>query len=266
MNLNFAEAEEKSNNISYKAFNNTIEIVFNNESYITNATDNIISKISISKDNNNISLDENKILIHLSQLIKYNFFKEKIKDEIKSNYNALKKNQKDKNSIYLVNKDIINYYKNYFDYEKMVDLLKNKQKLKNTDFSKLTENFEILDKELKSHLNEIKQKKTSIKFDSYENNLKEKTYNTPLNKEMTYYVDFDIINGELNEFLTENRLFKKEEAIKATYIAGDKKLLLFFEIKNKFYMQIGNFDENDNFINEYIIKFTKTLRYGHGEN
>ena len=245
--------KEMSDNLRYRAYNNKIEIVFKNGDFIAESSDNIISRISDDNEKNNktISSDENKILIHLTQFIKYINFKDQINNEIKSSHKVLQKNEIDKNIIYLVNKDIINNYKTYFDYAKLYDLLNKNKSLKSADY--FVNNFTNLDKELKNYLFEIK-KKESIDFDGISNDLKERGYKDSSNQIIKYYIDFDIINKEFNSFLIENNIFKKEQTIKGIYIAGGNKILLYMERNDKFYYEIGYFDSNEDFIIEYIIK------------
>ena len=242
-----------SENIRYKAYNNKIEIVFNNGDFITKSNNNIISIISDDneKNNNNISSVENKNLIHLKQFIKYIYFKDEINNEIKSKHKVLSINELDKNIIYLVNKDIINNYKNYFDYAKLYDLLKKDKHLKSADY--FVKNFSNLVNVLKNYLYEIKKNK-SIDFDGITNDLKEREYKDSSNPIIKYYIDFDIINEEFNSFLIENNIFKKKQTIKGAYIAGDNKILLYMDLKDKFYYEIGYFDSNEDLVIEYIIK------------
>ena len=245
--------KEMSDNLRYRAYNNKIEIVFNNGSFITKSNDNIISRISDDnlKNNNNISSVENIILMHLEQFIKYIYFKNQINNEIKSNHKVLQKNEIDKKIIYLVNKDIINNYKNYFDYDKLYGLLKKNKNLKKSEY--FAQNFSNLDNELQTYLNEIK-KKESINFDGISNDLKEVEYKNSSNQRIKYFIDFDIINKEFNSFLIENNIFKKEQAIKGTYIDGENKILIYIEYKDKSYYEIGYLDSNEDLVIEYKVK------------
>ena len=77
---------------------------------------------------------------------------------------------------------------------------------------------------------------------------------THSNSVKNYYIDFSMVDEETNAFLIENNIIKKEQEIIGTYIAEDNKIFLCFELKLKYYYEIGYIDSNDDFIVEYIIK------------
>ncbi len=215
------------------------------------STDNII--ISKSDNNNNTSFD---------QLLKIYFFRKKLYEQIDSKHKTLEENEN--NNIYLINKNIINNYKKFFDYSKLTELLKN-QNLKgiNYDNLDLESNKEKIYKILSEYKKDIDVKLITpinlLNINAKEFSLTEKKLETKsLNLALNYYIDFEIINQEIKDYFVNNLIINENKFFSGYYIAGDKKIFIILKIDNKFVYEIGHFDHNDNFILEYSIRAINT--------
>ena len=105
----------RPNSIYYQLSNNKIEIIFDYKSSLVYQIDSNI--ISLNKDNNNDFL-------HLKQLIKIFYFKEYFNKIINSPQQYLEKEKIESNKIVLINKKMMNKYKEFFNYNILYTLLK----------------------------------------------------------------------------------------------------------------------------------------------
>ena len=83
------------------------------------------------------------------------------------------------------------------------------------------------------------------------------------NKKSIGYIDnFEIINKDISDFFINHKLADKKEIIEGKLIQENENICLIFNYKNQNFYEIGFFDENKNFILEYIIKEIISKRNG----
>ena len=255
-----------SNYIKYYAYENKIEIPLKDGSFLINSNNNIIQ---FNPNNNNENIinqndkkssneNENNNIMYIKQLIKIFYFNKKINEQIKSNKNTLSNN----NNIYLINKNIINKYKEFFNYNHLCNILNNNPKLKEIKYDILENNFPKIIEEIKKetqYFNKINLKQLSLELNDNILNKEEININA---KFYEYYIDFEIINEDINTFFIQNNIIKKEQNITGIYIAGNNKIFINFIIKYDIIYEICSLDSN-NFEIEYLIEGTSN---GYKEN
>ena len=230
--------------IQYNAFNNNINIYLDNN-----------EKLSFKSNNNIVSLNENISIninnsIHLKQLIKIFFFQKKIKSYVKENYN---------NGIYLINKKVINYYKTIFNYKKLYELLKTNSNIKNINNENLNSYYNKIINELDNkYISQfINREKTFLKEFKYINeNFIELVYKIkyPSEKYLKYIINFEIVDKDIKDFFFKNNIVNEELFIPLNYCINEcGKILIEFDINNYNFYEIGYFNDNEDFIIEYLI-------------
>ena len=241
---------------SFKTKNNNLKKIkfslFDNQIYIINDNKNEEIKYNIYK--NMILSKEKYNLLYLENMIKFFYFQKEINEQIKSPQ-AISNYTFNINNIYIINKKIMNKYKDYFEFDILCKLLKEKINDNSITYKNLDNNvstiFSILDKE--DYLKRIKNKDilTYIQLKKEDYDFHVKLQNEKSQKFISYINDFDIIDKDINLFLSENQNGK---CIPGNYLAGDGKILLFFNENNNNFYEIGYFDSNNNFIIEYLIQ------------
>ena len=237
----------KSNNsgklIEYNAFNNKIHFYLNNDEIL-----------SFKSNNNVISLNEIiNYSIHLKQLIKIFFFQNEIKSNVEERYNIKKIN--------LISKKIINIYKNIFNYKKLYNFLKNNLNIKDINYGSLNNNndfYKIINELDVDYIEEIIQNENKILsgFKGIDGNFTELEYkiNSPSEKYLKYIINFEIVDKDIKEFFIENNIAKEEQFILLySYKAEDGRILIIFNNDNNNFYEIGYFNDNEDFIIEYLI-------------
>ena len=93
-----------------------------------------------------------------------------------------------------------------------------------------------------------------LAFEEEDYNIEIKKYNQG-NYDILYLDNFEILNEEIIPDLVKIGILKKDNIIKGGYVAGDKKILFYFEKVFKKYFQINSFDCTTNtFIIDYLIE------------
>ena len=226
----------------YNVFNNNINIYLDNN-----------EKLSFKSNNNIISLNENINInnsIHLKQLIKIFFFQKKIKSFVKENYI---------NSIYLINKNVINYYKTIFNYKKLYEILKTNSNTKNINNENLDSYYNQIINELDdNYISQfINREKTILKEFKYINdNFIELEYKIkyPSEKYLKYIINFEIVGKDIKDFFIKNSIVNEELFKPLNYcITESGKILIVFGKNNNNFYEIGYFNDKEDFIIEYLI-------------
>ena len=236
--LNLEKEKEKENNEIQKEIFGQNKIINENE------------KISLDFDTNKIKCF--KFLIGL-----YFYFRnlnEKINENFDNNSN-LKKG-------FLINKDLIENYNEYFDYNKIEkDCKDNGLSLSenNINYNEEGDNNKFLSEiinSLKHKYIEVLKKINDDKFykinDSNQLKLKLEM-KSKNNKDFYYYENCVIINEELFSILCSyNEQFKNNiKDCEITYLTGDKIIIIAF----KPFINIGFIDDNKKFIPEMVINY-----------
>jgi len=225
--------------IKYKVFNNQIQIFLD---------DNEI--ISFKSSNNIISLNGIINYSYLKQLIKIYYIQSKIKSKDKdSNIN-----------IYLINKKVINIFKDIFNYKRLYDFLKNNLKSKRINYDNLENNYykiiNKLDDDYVAQCIQLDQNKIVNEFKDVNESFKVLEYNinSPSKKSLEYIMNFEIVDEEIKDFFIKNKFAKREYFISlySNKIQNGKILIIFYKNKKNFY-EIGHFNDNEDFIIEYLI-------------
>ena len=227
--------------IKYNAFNNKIHIYLDNNEIL-----------SFKSNNNIISLDGIINYSNIKQLINLFYFQKKFYNhEIEA-----------KNKVYLINKKVINAYKNLYNYKKLSDFLKsnsntqsiNYDYLNSYDYSNIIN--ELLDNDYIEQFIKIEEKKSLSDFKDIDEKFTELKYKVkfPSEKYLKYIINFEIVDKNIKDFFIENKFAKEEHFISLYYCKCDneKMLIIFEKDKNNFY-EVGHFNDNEDFTIEYLI-------------
>ena len=233
---------DSENYIKYNAFNHKIYFYLD---------DNVI--LGFKSNNNIISLDGIINYSHLKQLIKIFFFQKQIKSF---------KEKEAKNKIYLLNKKVITIYKNVFNYQKLYDFLKKNSYTQYIKYDNLDNNyFKIID-DIDSLNNDyidliqIEENEILTKFKDIGENFMELGYkiNSPSEKHLKYISNFEIVDKDIKDFFIENNIAKEEHFISlCSFKSENGRILIIFEKDNNNFYEIGHFNDNEDFIIEYLI-------------
>ena len=199
-------------------------------------------------------------------LIKLFCFQEEIIQKNIINYTS-NNDDKSQNGVFLIRKESITKYKNYFNYDTLYKFLKEKTNI----LEKIKENgiikYQKLDDSIISNVypkipkNYIKKIEKTDKKKLSEQILKEKEWN---NKYIKYNIsniqafevklidDFEIINNDLLQ------LFLAEQNIKFKNLFGniifiEKKMFISIIYQSRYIYEIGHFDEKNKFHLEYLL-------------
>ena len=168
-------------------------------------------------------------------------------------------------TLYILNKEIFQKYKDCFQYKILKQLMKNN----NFDIKDNNEKqiFDFIEKIPDSIVNLIKQNINSFKLDSKLIPTKIVKKNNDI--DFAYLYDFDLLfleGGTFINFLKINEMKKElRKIIKLFFIK--EKILIIFEHENKCFGQIGNInnsDEENEFVIDYLIyvKENYTRKFG----
>lgn len=202
-------------------------------------------------------------------LIKLFVFEEEIKQKIKLPYIISGGPGKIDYDVMFIKKNILNKYKQFFDYKTLYNHLKTEnpkvlncitennilkyQKLNKENLSHIIEQLpkDLIEKienmNKKELINEIKKEDGKyFHFDYYISKRDQKEFFTQ------YLTDFRIINYDIFiSMKSQNINFKS--CVYADCIFGDEILFFVFKDKNGFYFEIGFFDEMNEFHAEYLF-------------
>ena len=226
----------------YSTFNNKIHIYLDNNEIL-----------SFKSSNNTISLNGIINFSYLKQLINIFYFQKKLKSY---------SNEKDaKNKIYLINKKVISIYKNIFNYQKLCDFLNSNLNIKDMNYSRLAYNYykiiNEMDDDFIEHNFQIEENKILKEFQDIDENFIELEYkNSFQEKNLKYIINFEIVDKDLKDFFIENKIAKEEHFIPLYSFKSDEgKILIIFDKdnNNKNFYEIGHFNDNEDFIIEYLI-------------
>ena len=229
----------------------------------TNTTFMPINNITQAKNNNillnNNNQANNNYLVYLKYLIKMHYFQEDLYEKIKSPHKIITDLNKTPNNIFLINKDIMDNIKNYFEFGRLSNCLRKYSQMRKINYENIdnmfTDIITNINKDDKDYLNLIQNKAMPILINSNDDNkVKIKTIeiNQTTKKKLNYFNDFEIINNEICTFL-KSQLIKNLNYIQGNYIAGDGKLLIILNVNNNNYYEFGHINNNI-FIIEYLIE------------
>ena len=222
-----------------------------------NNINNENSKIDNENNNNNpiknssITPGSNQFQNEKMILIKLFLFQKELNQKID---NASELNNEIISKLYLIPKSWLDEFKAVFFHKDIKEYLKNNQKKPIEDIIKnLPENYT-------KKINEIKDFKPlqdiEFKYDIGTKKISE-------NKEFKYITNFDIINQEIFDLLKTTKYLQNAD-IKFIKQCGlfkltEKILIKLNKDENNFKDLIGFFDENTNFIGEYILEFKEKI-------
>ena len=230
------------NSTKNNVFNNKIHIYLDySESLSFKYNSNILSLNGIINDS-----------IHLKQLIKIFFFQKEIKSNIEYRYSN--------KNINLINNKVINIYKNIFNYKKLCYLLKSNLNTKNINYNDLKNDYNKIINELDddyiSQCTQIKENEILRYFKNINENFIELEYkiNSYSEQNLKYITNFEIVDKDIKDFFIKNNIAKEEHFISLYYYKCDNgKILIIFEKDNNNFYEIGHFNDNEDFIIEYLI-------------
>ena len=237
--------------INYKVFNNKIHIYLDNSEIL-----------SFKSNNNIISLNGIINYSNLKQLIKIYYFQQKMKSCIEEKLA--------KNKIYLMSKKVINFYKNNFNYKNLYNFLKSNSNTQSLNYDYLNIYYykiinELFDNDFIEQFIQIEQNKILTEFKDIDENFIELEYKikSPSEKNMKYIKNFEIVSNDIKDFFIENNIAKEEHFISLySFKSEDGKILIIFEKDNKNFYEIGHFNDDEDFIIEYLIdEFEEKNKY-----
>ena len=199
---------------------------------------------------------------NITILIKIYCFQEEFHQKIKMPY---KPDEKKKNFIILIQKDVMKEIKDIFNYKNIYQIFKkakiiehiienNAIKYENLNEPVLSNIINSLEKYKKVLVNEIGNINIEkLNFGNKKWNYKIIQYNKKKTdqKIIKYIDDFEIINLDIFTLLEKRNI--KLNQISGEYIIDEKKIFLFLIDKELNYFEIGHFDNKDNFIIEYLF-------------
>ena len=203
----------------------------------TNTTFMPINNITQAKNNNillnNNNQANNNYLVYLKYLIKMHYFQEDLYEKIKSPHKIITDLNRTPNNIFLINKDIMDNIKNYFEFGRLYNCLRKYIQIRKINYENidnmLTDIITNIKKEDKDYLNLIQKKSMPMLLKSNDDNkgfnIKTIEINQTTKQKLNYFNDFEIINNEICEFL-KSQLNQNINYIQGNYIAGDGKLLI----------------------------------------
>ena len=214
----------------------------------------IVESFEISAYNNIISLKVNYCFNTVNDLVKLYISQEKLKKTIKSKNEKIKQN-----NCKLLDKELITNFKKYYDYDLLIDYIKNLKNIKaeinylEKDKGKTKiDNYHLLQEIDWNYFDSIYSKKS---IDDLNNNniynidgfqYKIKEYK---NKTLKYLDNFEIIDSKIEINGCPGGLL-------ATYFIDNDRLLIQYKI-NRYNINyiIGHINEDNSFISEYLIEF-----------
>ena len=236
-----------------------------------------INNMSNISEKTNISVEEFKLRFQdeIIILIKLIFFNENFKTNIIKQKNGFNNENKNKNNIYLIDKQWIEQFKSLFIYKEFKEFLKNKNYLnqnnniindsQNIDDNLMKEIISNIPENLKLKINNINNiNNIDLLKHEYKTNILKvlKTKENPENYvELKYLTNFGIINNELyNLFKSRQYLDKLLIDIKECkyYYINDKNILIKFNSKDGYIDEIGYFNDEVIFIYKYLLVNYKT--------
>jgi len=241
--------------MKYCASNNIIQFILENNEIITfKCSKNIISLNNIFNENNNMNnIIKEKINypIHLIQLINIFYFKKYFYEMLKSVYTM----NNFKNDIYLINKKVIDKYKQIFNYQKLKCFLTGIQSTQNINYSNLKNYYPKIINELNNdYINQIKQTKIYDEFNNIDDFIElDSKIKSPSEKNLKYIINFEIVNDDIRSFFIQNNIARKEHFIPCSYLAYNGKILIIFNKNSNNFYEIGHFNDNEDFIIDFLI-------------
>ena len=250
-----------------------ITIIFNEKdkdelTFINNTTGLIETSLLIENSNSEILKKEpfniypfkNDLELLIRLYYNYRFLKEKenTKFELLNDDNS--------EVIYLINNNWIEKYKSFFEYKDLEDYLL--QLNKNDKLYKTNSNFiseEYIDKIISNlpepYIKKLEKKNnfnTQEKIDKYETDIIRGTFDSN-DIEISYSINNQIINSNIYSALNKIIGEGKNAHLKyfELFFIGNKKILLYNKDVYKNNYEIGYINEENIFITEYIIYYTK---------
>ena len=230
--------------IRFYAYNKNIVFYLNNEKIIFNTDDNIISKDEYQNKN-------------IKNLLKIMLFQEEIKQKINMKSQNINKNNSYK--INLINKNLLQKYKEYYCYDQLYeffmnnnDLIKEIKDENNLINNDLLNDDIILDfmRNLPVEYVNLIQEKEILK--KYMKNNSSNNFGIK-NNSSKYLSNFEIISYnsisslQMKDFIGESKYYTGE-----CYVC-EGKIAIISEDNNKFYYQMGFVDNKGDIITEYFI-------------
>ena len=213
-------------------------------------------QINIIKDSININLYIkgniifSELYMNLQILIKIFYFNEEFKRIC---------SLKQSNNFFLIDKESIKKYKEYFEYHILYNHIINQNKqLENSTYANVNDKIcEIINKLPEDYINKLNNKLETNKLNNdWVKILEAKEIMTDSkinnNKKMKYIKDFVIIDTKILLDLAFSNNNMNNKVIHSRFFPFNDKILIVFKDNNLFNYQLGYF-KNDEFIVEYLI-------------
>ena len=245
----FGQKAPKNQNIQININGNEITVNLNGNSKIFYLTKNFILKEEY------IYLRKFEIMIKIYNFNEYII--QSIKQPYSNNENKIK-------NIFLINKDIISEYKQFFEYNKIFNIINNdKENIKKEnninnniikdEYNLIKEKLDEIDKKLDiKDKNNIKDKKI-INFREINEN-KEFEFNLKYFDNTDYYIDnLEIINNDILLYFLNHKIIQEDNYLFGQCLYGDNKLFISFKYENKYNYILGTMNKENNLDIEYVI-------------
>jgi len=102
---------------------------------------------------------------------------------------------------------------------------------------------------------QIEETKKLKDFKDIDENFTELEYpiNSPSEKYLKYITNFEIVSKDIKDFFIKNNIAKEEHFISLdSCIVENGKILIIFDRENNNFYEIGHFNDNGDFIIEYL--------------
>ena len=151
-----------------------------------------------------------------------------------------------KDKIYLMNKRVIKFYKNNFNYKNLYDFLKRNSNTQSINYDYLNIYYykiinEMLDNDFIEQFIQIEENNILTKFKDIDENFIELEYkiDSPLEKNIKYIKNFEIVSNDIKDFFIENNIAKEEHFISLySFKVEDGKILIIFDKDDKNFYEI----------------------------
>jgi len=208
-----------------------------------------------------------KINNDINILIKIFCFQEEIIQKNNTNYVTSSNANKNDINIVLIKKNTITKYKNYFSYNTLYNFLKNKTNIldnikenKIINYKKLNDSiisnvYKEIPKNYINIIENIDKKKLLDELSEEEWNYKVIKYKTSDGQklELLYIDDFEIINVDLFQLISNEQNIKFKNILLGKIIFGNQKIFISINHFDANIFEIGQLDENGNFNVEYLF-------------
>jgi ubiquitin C-terminal hydrolase len=244
---------------SFYTYDNIIELI-KGGNYLKINAEKVINSLKPSSSNAN--MQPTTYSYHLKILFKLFYFKEELINKIYSKF--IEHSEDNKKELYLLNKEFIKKYEDFYDYISLYNYLKTTEALSIINYKNLKSHYtmifqylEMAKKDYLKYIQNLEATKKSFEFSKNDCVSKFKIFNkfNEESKNIKYITDYEIIDEDIISSFERMGISIKKYIVKCSLIASDNYIFISFIENNKYFFQIDTFDKNEQrFINEFVIE------------